>query len=41
MINFSKTDNFFQLETNLLINEDIETVFKFFETPKNLKLNYT
>ena len=38
MINFSKTDNFFQLETNLLINEDIETVFKFFETPKNLNL---
>ena len=38
MINFSKKDGFFHLETNLLINEDIETVFNFFETPKNLNL---
>ena len=38
MINFSKKENFFCLETDLLINEDIENVFKFFETPKNLNL---
>ena len=37
-IKFSKENNYFYLKNNLTLNENIEKVFKFFETPKNLNL---
>ena len=37
-IKFSKENDYFYLKNNWTLNENIEKVFKFFETPKNLNL---
>jgi len=38
MVIFSKKDKVFQLSVQQIVPQNIETVFSFFETPKNLNL---
>tara|TARA_B110000438_G_scaffold192738_1_gene184345 strand:+ start:4368 stop:4880 length:513 start_codon:yes stop_codon:yes gene_type:complete len=37
-IKFSKENNYFYLKNKMILDENIEKVFRFFETPKNLNL---